>query len=235
MSDNGHGGRRPGAGAIPRDLHAIIDYRRVTHADGTVEQVPVTYMDRVLEAISLGGFLHDAAARIGVTVETLRDWRRQGTKAIADVAGGRKRRSHLTKRERQYAELAQGMETAEAEARLRLLGLGHRLANGGATRTETTVETIAPQGGTPQLVRTTERTLIAEPDARMITWLLGHRWPADFGTTRTELVGPDGGPVHVAAPALDQLRDAIERARQPTPNGRNPQPTPPNGTNGHTP
>lgn len=235
MSDNGHGGRRPGAGAIPRDLHAIIDYRRVPDGQGGFTQEPVTYMDRILEAISLGGFLHDAAARIGVTVETLRDWRRQGTKAIADVAAGRKRRSHLTKRERQYAELAAGMETAEAEARLRLLGLGQRLAQGGATRTETTVETIAPTGGTPQLVRTVERTMVAEPDARMITWLLGHRWPADFGTTRTELTGPDGGPVHVTGTALDQLRDAVSRASQPPTNGTKPQPTTPNGTNGHTP
>jgi hypothetical protein len=68
----------------------------------------------------------------------------------------------------------------------------------------------------------------------MITWLLAHRWPADFGTTRTELVGPDGGPVQVTG-ALDQLRDTVNRVRQPPTNGQDPQPTTPNGTNGNTP
>ena len=224
-----HGGRRPGAGAIPRNLHAVCDYRPQRQADGTTVQVPVTYMERIVEAVSLGGFLHDAAARIGVTVETLRDWRRQGNAARAQVLAGTRRRSQLSARQRQYAELAANMETAEAEARLRLLGLGQQLAQGGRQRTETTIRTIAPTGGTPQLVETTERTLVAEPDARMITWLLAHRWPADFGATRVELTGPDGGPVNVhTEPALDQLRQAIDKAK-PTPA------TTPNGTNGHTP
>lgn len=232
---NNHGGYRPGAGAVPRDLDAVIDYRPVRHADGTIEQQPVTFAERIIEAISLGGFLHDAAARVGITVETLREWRRVGNKARHDVLTGTKRRSHLTKRERQLAELAANLELAESEARLRLLGIGQKLAQGGTQRTETTVETIAPTGGTPQLVRTTERTYVAEPSAQMVTWLLGHRWPADFGTTRTEITGPDGGPIQVgAAPALDRLRDVIETAKHPTPNGHQPPTTHTNGSNGHT-
>ena len=222
--------RRP-AGAIPRDLDEVIDYRPVRNADGVVEQHPVTYMDRLVEAVQLGGFLHDAAARVGVTVETLREWRKLGAAANADVLAGKKRRSHLTKRVRQYALLAQRLETAEAEARLKLLGLGQRLAQGGYERTKTITRTIAATGGQPQLVETTTEVATAEPDPRMITWLLGHRWPADFNRTRVELTGAGGGPIRTdPRSALDQLRAAVETARQPPPNGQEPHVA---GTNGH--
>jgi hypothetical protein len=226
-----HGGHRPGAGAVPKNLDDVIGYRQAT--DGS--QVPVTYMDRIVEAISLGGFLHDAAARVGVTVETLRDWRRQGNKALADVLAGRKRRSHFTKRERQYAELAQRMETAEAEARLRLLGIGQQLAQGGAELVETIEKVVEPDRGPRRVVERTTRTSHSLPDARMVTWLLSHRWPADFAG-RVELTGPAGGPVQVdTRPALDRLRQAVEKARQPTPNGHEPQPTAPTNGNHPTP
>ena len=229
MSSPGHGGARPGAGAVPKNLDDVIAYRQ--GPDG--EQVPVTYMDRIVEAIGLGGFLHDAAARVGVTVETLRDWRRQGNAALADVLAGRKRRSHLTKRQRQYAELAQRMETAEAEARLRLLGIGQQLAQGGAQTVETIERVVEPDRGPRRVIERTTKTSTTLPDARMVTWLLSHRWPGDFAG-RVELTGPAGGPVQVdTRPALDRLRHAIEKARQPPTNGSEPQPSAP--TNGNHP
>jgi transposase-like protein len=218
------GGFREGAGKIPTDLDAPIDYRPVKQPDGSITQVPVSYMDRIIEAISLGGFIHDAAARVGVSVETLRDWRRQGVKALADVAQGTKRASHLSRKVRQYAELATRMERAEAEARLRLLGLGQQMAQGGMRRTETTTKTIEAQGGQPTLVERTTREIEEPPSTQMITWLLARRWPADYGTARTELTGPGGTPLPDPTNALDRLRTAIETAKTST-NGHQPTTT----------
>jgi hypothetical protein len=234
---NGHGGRRPGAGGIPRDLSEPIDFRPVRQGDGSVVQQPLNVFDLVEEAIRAGGFLHDAAARVGITVETLREWRKQGVKANADVLNGRKRRAHLSRRQRQYAELAARIDRAEAEARLMLLGVGRKLAQGGIVQQEIVEKVTPTPGGGDVVVERTTRTSETIPDSRMITWLLAHRWPNDFHG-RQELTGPNGGPITVdTAPAKDKLRQLLgdhqptdhhnghERAQPAT----NSTQTPPNG------
>ena len=87
------------------------------------------------------------------------------------------------------------------------------------------------RSGRGNVVETTTELSTAEPDAKMITWLLGHRWPADFNRTRVELTGADGGPIRTdPRSALDQLRDAVAGASQPPTNGQQPHVA---GTNGH--
>lgn len=216
----GPGGRRAGAGRPPVDLYAVCDYR--TMPDGSRQ--PVTYMERIVETMRLGGFLHDAAARIGIETGTIRSWRKQGARAIADVAEGRKRRSHLTKKERQRAEMAALMDEAETEARLNLLALAAKTAQGGHKRTETTTKHVAAAGGLPALVETTQREIVEAPNPGMIQWLLGHRWPEDFNRQRVEVTGKEGGPINIdaAGSALDRLRAAVEGSQ----NGQRPPATP---------
>lgn len=203
------GGARPGAGAPPTNLDAVVRYRP---NPATGEQVGLTVTDIVVETMSVGGFLHDAAARVGVAVETLRRWRTTGNAALADLANGTRRLSDMKAHERRCITLVQRMDDAEAEARTALLQVANGIANGGGTRTETTVKLLqptdddgAPKGDPIELERTT-RTIEAAPDGAMVGWLLSHRWPADFNRNRVEITGEGGGPVLVdATPALEKI------------------------------
>jgi len=210
----------------------VID-RRV----GPDGEYDVTIADRIEETLRQGGFLHDAAARAGMTVETLRTVRRKGVQLRAKVLADPEAWRAMSGAERSYAEMAERMERAEADARTALLALSQSLARGGRTRTETT-RRVDRNGRTLEV---TEKVFTAEPDGRMIQWLLSHRWPEDFGRTRIEVSGPGGGAVEVdttpirakveayldkiGASAAASTRDALEEAaasgngKSPTGNG----------------
>lgn len=198
---SGEGGRPP------TNLRAVVAYR--ASADGG--QVPLTVMDVVEETIRTGGFIKDAAARVGVTVHVLREWRRIGNRCLRDVLDGAKRRSQLSRHERLCCELATKMDKAEAEARVLLLGKAQRLAQGGLTRTETTERRDASGA----VVERTERQIELLPDSGMIQWLLSHRWRDDFGRQAVEVSGPDGGPVQLeSAGIVERLREALAGVRE---------------------
>ena len=169
----------PGA---PKNLRDVLAYREV---DG--EQVPVTVADRVEETIRQGAFLHDAAARVGVSVETLRRWITTGNGAAADLLAGRTRLSAMTRHQRRCMDLAERVERAEADAKVALTGKAMEIARGGYVRTETSTKTV---GGT--ITEVTTREIEAGPDSHALTWMLAHRWPEDFGRTRLEVTGAGG-------------------------------------------
>lgn len=217
------GGARPGAGAPPTNLDQVVRYR---NDPATGEKVGLTVTDIVVETMAVGGFLHDAAARVGVSVEALRRWRTTGNACLAEITNGARRLSEMRAHERRCIVLVQRMDDAEAEARTALLQVAHGIANGGGTRTETTVKLLqptdadgAPKGDPIELERTT-RTIEAAPDGHMVGWLLSHRWPADFNRQRIEVTGEGGGPVQVdATSALDKIRQHladIKAAREET-------------------
>jgi hypothetical protein len=208
---------------VPRNLHDVIDRRE--NNDGTVTEV--TVLDRIEEAMRSGGFLHDAAARVGITVETLRDWRRQGVRAHLDILNGRKSRSEFKPRELDYLDMALRMEKAETDARLFLLGTAQQLARGGIPQVERTVRTVPARNGKPETVETIEKTTATLPDAGTIRWLLSHRWPNDFAG-RVEITGPEGGPIqHDTTNAIGKLRELIGNTQT------NQQPAPEPTGNGH--
>lgn len=190
----------PGAA---KNLRDVVGYREV---DG--QQVAVTVMDRVEETIRQGCFLHDAAARVGVSIETLRRWITNGNAAAADLLAGRRRLSGMTAHEKRCIELADRVERAEAEAKLVLTGTAMKVARGGFKRIETTRR--ATGTGPPEV---TVKEVEVGPDSHMLSWMLAHRFPADFGN-RLEVTGAGGGPVRVdAGPALERLREALEATR----------------------
>lgn len=201
------GGARPGAGKPPTRLNVPIDF------DGTGK--PVTITERVVETLRAGGFIHDAAARIGFPRETLSDWRKLGQRTIRDIVQGRKRSHELTDHERECVVLAREMEKAEADAKVWMLGKLHDLG-AGMKRTETTTRTRTPIVGetvvteAAVVVETTIKEITAVPDVRALTWLLEHRFQRDFGMKRIELSGPEGGPIAIETEsAVDKLREAI--------------------------
>jgi hypothetical protein len=186
-----------------------VDYRAVPQDDGTIVREPVTVIDRVEEALRQNGFIHDAAGRSGLAVETLRQWRAKGVRANADILAGRRRRADLDTHERRCAELATRMERAEADARLSLLAVTSALARGGLEVVHTTEKQNAGGDVLEKVVRTS-RSL---PDSHAATWLLAHRYPADFAG-RVEVTGPDRGPIEVAVSPVDQLLNAINAVRE---------------------
>lgn len=208
------GGARPGAGNPGINIDRVIRYDEVNG-----EQVGRSIADIVVETMAVGGFLHDAAAKVGYPVETLREWRKLGAHCLAAILAGTKRRSEMTAHQKRCMELVHRMDKAEAEARTSLLALARGVATGGLIRTETTVKTITPTvegkaASEPVEVERVTRTIEAAPDGHMLGWLLSHRWPADFGRTRVEVTGEGGGPVRVdARPIIDVITQHLADIR----------------------
>jgi hypothetical protein len=170
----------------------------------------LTVIDVVVETMRMGGFLKDAAARVGVDVNTLRDWRTKGSRCLIELNNGRRRRSQMSQHERNCMTMVLQMDEAEAEARTALLMVTNQLARGGHKRTETTTETDAVGNITKSVTREIE----VAPDSHAAAWLLSHRWPADFGATRVEVTGADGGPIKIDdAPLIDRIRAHIADIR----------------------
>jgi hypothetical protein len=198
------GGARPGAGRPPTDLRRVIAQRDTP--GGTVD---VSVMDRVEETIRNGGFEKDAAARVGVSVETLRRWVKTGIRLRIALQDAKQTLADSTRHERDCLELAHRIEVAEAEARTALMALGNKLARGNYTRTET----VTKRDANGNVLEVTEKTSVADPDGGMVRWILQHRWPEDYARSRLELTGADGGPMVLEAePIADKLRGLLAEA-----------------------
>jgi hypothetical protein len=193
-------------GRPPRNLSATVSYRQAQ--DGT--QVAMSVMDVVEETMAAGGFLKDAAARVGLTAAVLREWRTLGAKARADVLQGARKFSDLSARERQCAELDERITRAEADARAGALATLQHLGRGGI---EVVTETVRTRpDGRQERTRKVERTL---PDSHALTWFLQHRHPEDFNRSTVTVTGHEGGPVQVdVRPALDRLLDKLAAVRE---------------------
>lgn len=186
------------AGGPPTNLRQVI--ANGPNGDETV-------IDRVESVIRHGGFMKDAAARVGVRIETLRNWLAIGNRCARELTqeGGR-RLSRMQQHERDCIDLAARVERAEADARMGMLLLVEKLAVGGFER-KTTVEKVNAAG---QVVERTTTTAIAAPDGAMATWWLRHRHPHDFAVQRVELTGAGGGPIEVdAGNVVDKLRERL--------------------------
>lgn len=212
----GWGGSRPGAGKSPTNLRAVIEEvpEQVT-PHGVVEARKLTVMDAIVDTLEGMGFLHDAAARVGVAVETVREWRKLGVRVSTDLAQAKRTPASLTPHERNCAELARRMAAADAVSRMRLLGLAASVASGGTDTVETVTKAVQVGDHDPKVVEITTRTATTLPNPGMVQWLLSHRWPADFNRTRVEVSGPDGGaiPVDVTS-ARDKMAGALADLEQ---------------------
>lgn len=194
----------------PRDPYEIVGYDDIITEDG-VEHRPVRVIDRVETTLRMNGFMHDAAARAGISPDKLRIWRGKGNRANSAILEGRKRYSELDTLTKRCIELARRMDLAEAESRSVLLDTANRLAVGGLERKRLVQKRDMRTG---DVVEVTEETTTMLPDPRMITWLLTHRYPQDFPAQRVEISGPAGGPVEVEITARDRLLDAIEAVQK---------------------
>lgn len=193
---------RAGAGAPPTDLRQVI---------GNGPRGDETVIDRVEGVLRLGGFMKDAAARCGVSIETLRRWIALGNRCARELNDPDGRTlSRMKKHERDCVDLARRVEAAEADSRMGMLLLVHKEAVGGYEKVET-VERVNAAG---QVVETTRKTSTAAPNGSMATWWLMHRHPEDFARTRVEVTGAGGGPVEVnVTNVVDKLKERLAEVR----------------------
>lgn len=174
------------------------------------QRVRVTVRDVILAKLLAGVPLADAVAAAGISRHVFREWRREGQRVLTAVLAGERARSDLSADERRLAAFAQDVETAESTAKADLLDLLQRIAQGGIETTDTTTVVTVDANGTPLRRQVEEKRSTTLPSAQAITWLLEHRWPADFAR-RTEITGAGGAPLHDPAPALNRLEELLAK------------------------
>lgn len=190
-------------------------FRRPTGAPTKIDDIvahvngePITVAERIVSALSAGAYIETAAASADVDKVTLYDWLKKGAKANTKRASGKA----LGANEKRYAEFANEVARAEAEAELIDLGELARVARGGHKRVTTT--TKVDQAGR---VETVTREEVAEPNVAALTWRLERRWVPRWGRRQLlEITGADGGPVKVDSPLTGLMGDldAMERRQQ---------------------
>lgn len=180
--------------------------RRADEGDG--DPVQVTLLERVVETLSVGGYIEDAAARCGISPTTFRNWQREGTVAQADMLRGRKRLSDMTYSERRALRFCAAVDKAEADGKVVLLSMTERLARGGIPMGKT-VEKVDAQGNLLERTTTTEFSL---PDMRAIQFRLARRHGM-IERHGLEVTGRDGGPIEVQSP-IDKLDAYLARVRE---------------------
>lgn len=183
----------------------------------------VTVLDKIAEAYQLGGFANDAAARAGISVTTLRGWLQTGARAGRQLRDGSSTNSQLSDLELECVRLVAAVEAAETQGKLFLLQLSMGVARGGRDL-EVVTEKLTDGAylgqddegeaiyGTRREVTTRKET--SQPDGAMIRWRLERRWPEEFGRTRVEVSGLDGGPIEVDLDPRDRLLGLLAAVRE---------------------
>lgn len=187
---------------------SYLDQPVETRPDGTV----ITVADRVIAAVRAGNYLETAAALAGVRPNTIRGWLYTGNATLRALASGTPHHD-LPSQDLRYAEFADALTRAEAEAEAEDVARLQVLARGQATsRKEVTVEKRDRDGN---LLETTSRTEVETlpPDSTALRWRLATRHPTRWqGTQRVELTGEDGGPVELTvAEKREHVLDVLSR------------------------
>lgn len=185
-------------GRPPKDPFEVIDRSEAG--------APITAADKIVSTLEGNGFQHDAAARAGVTAETLRAWRTKGARAQGDLVNGRRQLGDLDDHEAACVELSRRMDRAEANAKAALLDLLTTAAVGGLQQVRIT-EQVDPETGAVLSRRIETVTLPA--DVRAAMWILSHCYREFRG--HVEVSGTIAT-VAVEVSAKDQLNEALDRA-----------------------
>jgi hypothetical protein len=158
-----------------------------------------------------------ACARAGISKTVLFYWLEQGEKDRQEgkipwpIDPDTKRWLPRTNMKfSKHLDLLNSMEKAESERLAEALMLIRQAARGGAVVERTTTTTTGADG-TPQ---TRVREKVAEPDWKASAWLAERTRRQDYGVTRQEVTGADGGPVQVTTFAELVRKAADEEAKE---------------------
>lgn len=152
------------------------------------------------------------AARAGISESILYKWiqdarghRETGRKPLPWDRDAKNWKDRTSPRESKELELLEAMERAEGDRLAEALLHIREAAKGGAVTERVTTTTTGPDGA----AQTTTREKVAQPDWKAAAWLAERTRRQDYGVTRTEVTGADGGPVQVSTWA-DVVRRAAE-------------------------
>lgn len=181
----------PDLGRPPLDIDATCDL-----GPGGQE---ITMREALLQRISVGLHLIDAATSVNLSMGALRDWRQQGAIHRAREAAGQR----LSVKEQRYADFGRELERAEVEAELARVSIIHRVARGGTliTKTVTKYDAATPPNVIERTV--TEETLA--PNWQAAAWWLERR----RGYVRRFEMVPPGGPI-----PIEDVADTLARSLQ---------------------
>jgi hypothetical protein len=141
--------------------------------------------ETIINAIRQGINEKKAASFAGVSIESIRTWRRKGDAALA------KKSNERSPTERKYANFAVAIDRALVECSVMMQSVVTGIASYGAR-----------QAGQP--IPSVEQQRISLTAA---TWWLSHRERDEY-TTRSEITGKDGAPLDLsAADALAIFRE----------------------------
>jgi hypothetical protein len=156
------------------------------------------------------------AARAGISEAILYRWlqhgreqREQGRHAWPFDRESKNWRPRSSPRESKEVELLEAMERAEGDRLAEALLHIREAAKGGAV-TERVTTTTTVNG----VAQTTTREKVAQPDWKAAAWLAERTRRQDYGVTRTEVTGADGGPLVVSTWADVVRQAAAEEAEQ---------------------
>lgn len=185
---------------------------RRPYIDMPVDDSGVTVGDRIIAAVRAGNYLETAAALAGVRTSTIRDWLYNGNATLRALANGTPAHE-LPRHQLRYAEFADAITRAEAEAEAEDVARLQVLARGQAVATKEVIVEKRDRDGNLVEATTRKETETLAPDSAALRWRLERRHPRRWqGSQRVELTGEDGGPVELTvAEKREHVLEALSR------------------------
>lgn len=165
--------------------------------------IPLTpeLLQKLTDAVSCGSSIEDAARSQGIHQSTLFRWIKRGR----DATKARQRGAEERPEDEAFIALAEGVDTARAQARVEALTIIRRHALGMPEKVTTTTTEQRPDGKTVTTTKIVERVATHWQAA---AWFLERRYPAEFAlVNRMELSGPGGGPIETLEERAERLAE----------------------------
>lgn len=177
--------------------------------DGTT--TTITVADRIVERLTVGAYMEEAASSAGVHKDTVYEWLKIGANARARIIAGTVTPSKLTTHERRCLDFSDAVDQATGEWAMRSLTALEQHARGGLKST-TVTEKVDARGRVMERTTKTEELL---PNPAVIQWRLERRFPDRYGRQRVEVSGPEGEaiPIEVRATELAAKLAQIKEQR----------------------
>lgn len=197
----------PRTGRPPKLDMVISEHRDPT--TGALQRT--TIYERVIQALKVGTPIAGVADSVGVNVDTIRDWMRQGARYQQDLHAGKINRGNLSENQRRVADFSADATRAAGEWEVRANTLLEQISQGGLL-VRTVTEKVDADGHVIERSTKTETTL---PDPKVIITRLKMTRP-DRYAERREITGPEGAPIPLDV-RVASLVESIEAQRRQTP------------------